>query len=147
MVGNCCAMSVPSSSLSCASPLTVTDTTTVLMTTDIVITATGCQLIIAGAGFGSFSQDSVIFSSSTANKVIIQDGGAWNPSTFTGENKIIQFAGNAELVIEQGGMLVCSGIFDFIDTSRLIEQQGTTIQLNDGTIRMRGTSSLLTQVP
>lgn len=140
------AATVSSSSISTSSPLSVTEDTTIMLTSDITISSGTAALIEVGGSFGS-SENVVNFNSSTGNKVIIQNGATWDPSTFTSSNHIIRFSGNAQLVCEQGATIVVSSILHFIDTAYFIQQHGTTIQFNGGTLRMDGNTTLTTQVP
>lgn len=121
-----------SADLSCTTPTTLNSTTTIILDTDISITDE-CALIIAGPDFGTTQTDTVIFTSSTGNKLVIANGGTWNPSTFNLPTQQIQFTNGAVLAILSGGVLIVPGILQIV-SAILALYQGSTIWLQNGTI-------------
>jgi hypothetical protein len=94
-------------------PYIATQTTNIILDVDIVINTPGmvAQPIQTGAGFNS-ATNSIIFSSTTGNKVLVTQSTAWK----YGFN--MQFTGNASLVT----------------------QRGATLWANNATITMNGTT-------
>ncbi|HEV2916355.1 MAG TPA: hypothetical protein VGW78_01265 [Candidatus Babeliales bacterium] len=123
--------------LSCTTPTVLDTTTTIVLDADVSITDT-CALIVAGPCFGVTQTDSIIFTSDTGNKIVIADGGMWDPSTFNSQNKQIQFAGNATLAVNKGGVLVVPGPMVLLGTT-LALYRGAIVWLQNGTIVNQGT--------
>jgi hypothetical protein len=94
-------------------PYTATQTINIILDVDIVINTPGmvAQPIQTGAGF-NLATDSINFSSTTGNKVLVTQSTAWK----YGFN--MQFTGNASLVT----------------------QRGATLWANNATITMNGTT-------
>ena len=101
---NIAANTVLGSTLSCAIPLVVNTTTCINLDTDVSINVL-CELIQASASFGNGQVDRVIFTSTNANAVRITSSGTWNLTTFNNSNKVIEFAGNARLILQKGAQI------------------------------------------
>jgi hypothetical protein len=105
---------------SCASPLVVNDTTRIELTDDIVIHGKGTP-ITAGAQFGKGKKHTVTFHATTPRSIIVKKTGIWDLSSFNGPTKVIEFAGQARLIVEAGAHLIFNdGVLRMSDQSQLI---------------------------
>jgi hypothetical protein len=126
-----------SADLSCGAPVEINTSTTIIVNADISITDM-CALIVAGPDFGTTAIDTVTFTSTTGNKVVVANGGTWNPSTFNTSMKQIQFLDGVVLAVNDGGVLILSGPLEILG-AQLALYQGAIVWLNNGTITNQGT--------
>lgn len=85
---------------------------------DIIVSGNGSPFF-ATDSFGKYAPEKLIIKSSSARSVIIDKNSTWDLSSFSGKNKIIEFAGNARLVCRPGAKLIGKGgVLRFTDDSR-----------------------------
>lgn len=128
---------ITSVDLSCAVPLLVNTSTTIILDADVSITDL-CALILAGPNFGATQTDTVMFTSTTGNKIVIANTGTWDPATFNASTKQIAFSGNATLAVNKGGVLIISGPLSLMG-AQLALYQGAIVWLKNGTLTNSGT--------
>ncbi len=103
-----------------ALPQRITHSSIIELSEDVVHFGLGSPFI-AGETFGSAGPEKLVIMSNTGNALIIKKGSTWDLSSFSGKNKIIEFAGNARLVCEPGAQLHgTGGVLRFVDDARLI---------------------------
>ena len=101
-------------------PRRLEKTTFVELTEDITID-TKTSPVVATSQFGSKAPEKVIFTSKTAQKVIITGTGVWDLSSFDSKNKIVEFTGNAQLICEPGAKIIFNnGVLRFSDSAKWI---------------------------
>lgn len=111
-----CKAAVPT----CSNPLTVHNDTVIELTEDIVITKKGSP-VLAGADFGLHKAHKVTFYATKPRNVIVTKKGIWDLTSFNSSSKIIEFAGQARLVVEAGAhLLFNNGILRMSGQSKLI---------------------------
>jgi hypothetical protein len=126
-----------SADLSCTAPLVVNTSTTITLNADVSITDL-CALILAGPDFGTTQTDTVVFTSTTGNKIVVANAGTWDPATFNTNTKQIAFSGDAVLAVNNGGVLIISGPLSLLG-AQLALYQGAIMWLNNGTLTNSGT--------
>jgi hypothetical protein len=78
---------------------------------------------IASTRFGATKPQKIIIHSSNNSAIIIERNGIWDLTSFSSSNKIIEFRGNARLILYPGAKIIGnSGILKFFENSRMLIQ-------------------------
>jgi hypothetical protein len=103
-------------------PLLVSKDSFIELTEDIRIDSRGTPFI-ADPLFGSTKPQKIVINSRTKKSIIVTKSGIWDLSTFNSKRKIIEFQGNAQLILEPGASLhAMGGIIRFTQSSQLLAQ-------------------------
>lgn len=79
---------------------------------------------IATKKFGASQPEKLIITSKTGSTLRVKKESTWDLTSFKGENQVIEFAGNARLVCEQGATLKGQGvILRFSDEAEFIVEK------------------------
>ena len=101
-------------------PQSISAAIVIELTEDIIITQKGSPFI-ATKTFGAKGPEKLVITSKKGHAVIISEGSIWDLSSFSDKNKIIEFAGNARLVVQPGATLQGNGgVLRFTDTAQWI---------------------------
>ena len=110
---------------SCNNPQKITSDTVIILTEDIIITDKGSPFVMTES-FGNTTEEKLIITSNTGNRIVINEKATWDLSSLTTKNKVIEFAGNAQLICRPGSTLSGhGGVLRFTDSSRFIIDKGT----------------------
>ena len=77
--------------------------------------------ILPGPDFGSITENTLRIHSTEDRELRVQSGGVLDLSQFTEDTMVLEFAGNARLVLEPGARVILGGgVLSFTDETRLI---------------------------
>lgn len=106
---------------SCVALPDVYDSSTIIELTNDIVINNSCELVAGGPNFGITQQDRVTFHATNSRAIRITKDGVWRMLTFNTQNKVIEFSGNAQLILEPGAqMIMNNGKLLMSDNAQLI---------------------------